>query len=105
MKTLIRTLALAAIPALLTPAVAASFDKGNPREGQSTHDKKCKDCHVAKFGGDGSKIYTRANRRVKSASGLSQQIATCNSMLGSQLFPEDELHLAAYLNEQFYKFK
>ncbi len=105
MKILAIILALATTPALLTPAVAAPFDKGNPQAGQATHDKQCKDCHVAKFGGDGSKIYTRSNRRVKSASALSQQITTCNSMLGSQLFPEDELHLAAYLNGQFYKFK
>jgi hypothetical protein len=42
---------------------------------------------------------------VKNASGLAQQITTCNAMLGNNLFPEDELHLAAYLNGQYYKFK
>ena len=105
MKNLAIVLALAVTPVLITPAVAAPFDKGDPKAGQATHDKQCKDCHVARFGGDGSKIYTRADRRVKSASGLSQQITTCNSMLGNQLFPEDELHLSAYLNGQFYKFK
>jgi len=105
MKTLAIVLAFATAPMLVNTAVAAPFEKGDPKAGQATHDKQCKDCHVAKFGGDGSKIYTRANRRVKSASGLSQQVTTCNSMLGNQLFPEDELHLSAYLNGQFYKFK
>jgi len=85
--------------------LAGPFDKGDAKQGQATHQKLCADCHVAKFGGDGSKIYTRADRRVKNASALAQQITACNAMLGTNLFPEDELHLAAYLNGQFYKFK
>jgi cytochrome c2 len=102
----IAKLTLAHALVLITPlALAAPFDKGDAKQGKTTHDKQCVGCHIAKFGGDGSKIYTRADRRVKSASGLSQQITTCNSMLGNQLFPEDELHLSAYLNGQFYKFK
>jgi mono/diheme cytochrome c family protein len=105
MKTLIFLLALAAIPTAIPTAFAAPFDKGDANAGKETHDKQCAGCHIAKFGGDGSKIYTRKDHRVKSASGLSQQVTTCNSMLGNQLFPEDELHLAAYLNGQFYKFK
>jgi mono/diheme cytochrome c family protein len=105
MKTLTILLALAITPVLITPAIAAPFDKGDAKAGKATHDKQCVGCHISRFGGDGSKIYTRADRRVKSASALAQQVTTCNSMLGNQLFPEDELHLAAYLNGQFYKFK
>ncbi len=86
-------------------ALAAPFDQGDAKQGKVTHQKLCADCHVAKFGGDGSKIYTRAERRVKNPSALAQQITTCNAMLGTNLFPEDELHLAAYLNGQYYKFK
>ena len=100
MKTLALVLMLTA-----APAFAAPFDKGDAKTGKATHDKQCVGCHIGKFGGDGSKIYTRTDRRVKSASGLSQQVTTCNAMLGNNLFPEDELHLAAYLNGQFYKFK
>jgi cytochrome c2 len=85
--------------------LAGPFDKGDAKQGKTTHQKLCADCHVAKFGGDGSKIYTRAERRVKNASALAQQITACNAMLGTNLFPEDELHLAAYLNGQYYKFK
>ncbi len=86
-------------------AVAAPFEKGDAQEGKATHEKQCAGCHIGRFGGDGSKIYTRADRRVKSTASLAQQITTCNAMLGNNLFPEDELHLAAYLNNQFYKFK
>lgn len=105
MKNLVFILTLAAAPMLTLPAVAAPFEKGNVQAGKATHDKQCAGCHATKFGGDGSKIYTRADRRVKSASALAQQVTTCNAMLGNNLFPEDELHLAAYLNGQFYKFK
>ena len=92
--------------ALLTPlALAAPFEKGDAKQGKAIHDKQCEGCHAGKFGGDGGKIYTRADHRIKSASALAQQITTCNAMLGNNLFPEDELHLAAYLNGQYYKFK
>ncbi len=102
----IAALTLAHILVLITPlALAAPFDKGDAKQGKATHDKHCVGCHIGKFGGDGGKIYTRADHRVKSASSLAQQITTCNAMLGNHLFPEDELHLAAYLNGQYYKFK
>lgn len=92
--------------ALAAPlALAAPFDKGDAQQGKALHDKLCASCHAAKFGGDGGKIYTRAERRVKNPSALGQQITACNAMLGTNLFPEDELHLAAYLNGQYYKFK
>lgn len=103
MKALPLILLLAVAP--VTSALAAPFDKGNIKEGKAIHDAKCNDCHASKFNGDGSKIYTRSDRRVKSPSALSQMITNCNAMLGNDLFPEDELHLAAYLNNQFYKFK
>ncbi len=96
-----------ALPILLTllmaaPALAA---KPDAKAGEALHQKKCTACHINKYGGDGSKIYTRAERRVKNASSLAQQITTCNNALGNELFPEEEAHLAAYLNGQFYKFK
>ncbi len=99
--------ALALTLAFLAPSAlaAAPFDKGDANKGKATHEKQCAGCHIGRFGGDGSKIYTRADRRVKNASALAQQITTCNAMLGNNLFPEDELHLAAYLNGQYYKFK
>jgi len=105
MKTLNLIVLLAAASILSVPAFAGPFDKGNIQEGKATHEEKCNACHAGKFNGDGSKIYTRADRRVKNPSGLSQMITTCNAMLGNNLFPEDELHLAAYLNNQYYKFK
>lgn len=102
MKATSLILTLSALPLTLS---AAPFDKGDAKKGEELHKKLCVSCHAARFGGDGSKIYTRPDRRVKSAEGLKQQIAVCNTMLSTQLFPEDEANLGAYLNANFYKFK
>ena len=67
-------------------------------------DNKCEVCHAKKVGGDGSGIYTRKDRRVASLSKLKSQVALCNSELNIGLFPEDEEHIAAYLNAAHYKF-
>jgi hypothetical protein len=91
---------------LLAPAVqAAPFDKGHADAGKTLHNRDCVACHQGRFGGDGSKIYTRADRRVKNASSLAQQITTCNANLGNKLFPEDEADIGAFLNKTWYKFK
>lgn len=95
-------LALAAVPLGLQ---AAPFAKGDAKAGQALHKEKCVACHIGKFGGDGSRIYTRAERKVKSADQLAQRIAGCNANLGLNLFPEDEQNLGAYLNSTYYKFK
>lgn len=102
MKTPMMILALAALPLTLH---ASPFAKGDAKAGEKLHKELCTACHIGRFGGDGSKIYTRADRRVKNAAALAQQISTCNAMLGTQLFPEDEANLGAYLNATYYKFK
>ena len=90
---------------LAASAQAAPFAKGDAKAGKALHEKQCASCHVGRFGGDGSKIYTRADRKIKDASALAQRITTCNANLGNNLFPEDEANLGAYLNKTFYKFK
>ncbi|MEW6119397.1 MAG: cytochrome c [Pseudomonadota bacterium] len=94
------------IAALLAlPAHAAPFDKGDPKAGKSLHDKTCTGCHVGMFGGDGSAIYTRADRKSKTAQQLAARISGCNANTGAGWFPEEEAHVGAYLNQQYYKFK
>lgn len=102
MKQIAIILALAAAPLTLQ---AAPFQKGDAKAGQALHKEKCVGCHIGQFGGDGSRIYTRADRKVKSAEQLAQRIAGCNNNLGLNLFPEDEQHLGAFLNGSYYKFK
>ena len=60
--------------------------------------------HAASFGGDGSGIYTREYRKVKTSKGLVAQIRNCNTMLGLKWFEDEELNVASYLNKTYYKF-
>lgn len=97
-----------AVLALLFGSIAGAhaepFASGDPAIGKQMVEKNCIACHAARFGGDGSKIYTREDRRVKSAKGLVAQIRTCNTNLGLNWFEDEELHVARYLNDTYYKF-
>lgn len=86
-------------------ALAAPFDKGDPKIGKALVDKSCQSCHASMFGGDASKIYTRADHKVKTPQQLAARISGCNANTGAGWFPEEEMHVAAYLNQQYYKFK
>jgi hypothetical protein len=86
---------------LATPAHGAPSAK----TGKALHDKTCTSCHIGMFGGDGSAIYTRSDRKVRTAQQLAARIAGCNANTGAGWFPEDEAHVGAYLNQQYYKFK
>lgn len=90
---------------LVGGAHAAPFAKGDPGAGKILHDKACVSCHASMFGEDGSKIYTRADRKTRTAEQLAARISGCNANTGAGWFPEDEAHVAAYLNQQYYKFK
>lgn len=105
-----RTLSvLPALPLLFCLAASANaadpFAKGNAKTGKALHDKSCVSCHVSMVGGDGTALYSRMERKIKSAQKLQAQISTCNANAGAGWFPEDELHVGAYLNQQFYRFK
>lgn len=84
---------------------AAPFATGNAAHGKMLHAKDCAGCHAARFGGDGSAIYTRPDHKIRSAAALAQQIDMCSANLGNKLFPEDEADIGAYLNQTYYKFK
>lgn len=85
---------------------AAPFADSDPEQGKKLFaEKNCGTCHVSMFGGDGSKIFTRADRKIKTPEKLLSQIQACNANLGARLFPEDEAHIAAHLNRDYYKFK
>ena len=47
----------------------------------------------------------RADHRVKTPAQLLAQVQACNTNLGKGYFPDEEEHIAAYLNLQYYKFK
>ncbi len=86
-------------------AGAEPFTEGDFNIGKSMVEKQCIACHAERFGGDGSAIYTREYRLVKSSRGLLAQIRNCNTMLGLKWFEDEELHVANYLNKTYYKFE
>lgn len=99
---------LALYPVLLlaaAPAFASPFPKGDAKIGKTLHDKSCLSCHVSMVGGDGSAIYSRLERKVKTPQQLQARIRACNTNAGANWFPDEESHVAAYLNQQYYHFK
>jgi hypothetical protein len=67
-------------------------------------EKKCETCHHNKTMGDAKAVYLRKDRRVTSMEKLKAQVAVCNSELNLGLFPDDEEHIVAYLNDRYYRF-
>ncbi|MBI4740824.1 MAG: cytochrome c [Betaproteobacteria bacterium] len=93
---------------VLLPFAADAKDAwpaGNAKKGRPLHDKECVACHAKTYGGDGSAMYTRPGRQVGDKNELVQRVAGCADRFNLGWFPEDEAHVAAYLNERYYKFK
>jgi hypothetical protein len=85
---------------------ADTFPKADPKAGKQLFDEaKCNGCHDKMMSGDGNRIFTRPDRRITSAAALAKMVRFCIDRTGASVFPEDAEHIAAYLNEQFYKFK
>lgn len=97
--SLLRPLLATAALALATTGAAADVARG-----QSLHDKQCVSCHIKRYGGDGSEMYTRADRKIRDLKSLGQRVAACNAMVNAGLFPEDEADIATYLEQHYYKF-
>jgi hypothetical protein len=92
---------------LLTALLAAppAFAAADATEGRKlVEEKKCELCHHNKTLGDAKAIYLRKDRKVTSMAKLKAQVALCNSELNLGLFPEDEEHVAAFLDQSYYRF-
>lgn len=87
-------------------AVAAGAWAGNPAAGEKlVADKNCAACHQRLIGGDGSKLYLRGDRKVKTLPQLHAQVSFCSTQLKTGWFPEDEEDVVAWLNHRYYQFK
>ena len=91
---------------VLCAASAASadpFPNGNAQAGQKLFVQyQCKRCHAEMLGGDGSAIFTRADRKVHNAAELIEQIGVCSGNVGANLTEQDKQHLGAYLNRYYH---
>jgi hypothetical protein len=79
------------------------FARGDTAAGKVLTEKDCIACHVRRFG-DAATIYSRGDRKVRTPEQLLAQIRICNAELAVNYFPEEEEHVAAYLNSQYYRF-
>lgn len=102
-----KSLAIAALFMLATHTSLANdlFKNADMAAGKKLVENHCISCHASSFGGDGSEMYTRELRKIKTPSGLVVQVRNCNTMLDLKWFEEDEVNAAAYLNQQYYHFK
>ena len=99
-------IAIAALLALPLLAAAEPFPKGDPVVGgKLAAAASCAKCHIEKVGGDGSRMYTRPERKVKNPKQLLTQVGACNAQLNAGWFPDEVEHVAAFLNRDYYKFK
>ncbi len=91
--------------AAIAQSQPAPFKSGDPKAGKALVERDCVGCHAQKFAGDPDQMYRRADHRIKTPAQLLAQVQACNTNLGKNYFPEEEEHIAAYLNLEFYKFK
>ncbi|MDH5407764.1 MAG: cytochrome c [Gammaproteobacteria bacterium] len=82
----------------------ASVYSANIEQGKKLHSQSCTACHVSQMGGDGSKLYTRDNRRVTSLTALNQQVKRCNDNVGTGWFEDQINNVVHFLNTNYYKF-
>ena len=109
MLRLIAIIIAAALLAVIGVATAQNqpspFRAGDTKAGKLLVDRDCVACHAQRFAGDPDEMYRRLDRRIKTPERLLAQVQGCNVNLGKGYFPEEEEHIAAYLNVEFYQFK
>jgi len=94
----------AASAGIAAPPQPKPFPAGDEAAGKALVNKDCIACHASKFDGDAARIYVRPERKVRTPAQLMAQVQMCNVQLGAGYFPEEEEHVAAYLNLHYYKF-
>jgi cytochrome c2 len=96
-------LAISAIIAGLS--LASASQAADWQRGEQLHNSQCVTCHAARYGNNGTEIYTRADRRIQSLEGLQRQVNLCKNNLQIIWFDEDVADVVDYLNRNFYKFE
>lgn len=94
------------LPAVLLPftCLTLAAEPGAEQAGKQLVEQHCISCHASSYGGDGSGIYIREYRKVRSFPGLKAQVTSCNTMLNLKWFDDEEQQVVQYLNTQYYHF-
>lgn len=80
-------------------------EKQAPTSQSKLHETNCIECHATMFNGKSNMMYTRKDRKVKTAEGLRSRVQMCASNLNLQWFDEDIEEVTNFLNKEFYHFK
>lgn len=67
-------------------------------KGQHYTDANCETCHQASF-------YQRDDRKVSSIAALEAYVEGCNTNLDVGWFPDEVADVAAWLNQEYYRFE
>lgn len=84
---------------VVATAIGAAEDgpAAGPERGKSLHEANCVRCH-------GSEVYTRANRKVTSRSGLDAQVRRCDTLVGTSWLDDEIQDVVDFLSRTYYKF-
>lgn len=88
----------------VSAAFSLSAQASDVERGEQLHQDNCISCHVSMAGGDGSGLYTRADRQVGSYDSLVTQVNRCNVNLDVGWFDDEVEAVAAFLDDRYYKF-
>lgn len=67
--------------------------------------KDCAACDELRIDGGGDRVHIRGDRRQRAHAPLLAQTNYCSAELGTGYFPEEDEHIAAYLNKRRYRFE
>jgi len=103
----VKFLLMIALLIAAAPVFAQSdpFPFGDAKIGKTVLEAKCSGCHIARFGGDGSRMFTRPERKASSTASILAWVQRCNTNIKTGLSTEEEQSVAAFLNDAYYKFK
>ena len=90
--------------ALLCWFLSSTLSADDMQNGGDLHSEYCIKCHAAMTGGDGSVLYTRKNRNVKSLNALADRIHFCQSSLELNWSEDQQQAVKLYLNKSYYNF-
>ncbi len=93
-----------AVITLLSLTSVIALQTTYAQDGASLHSSNCVACHAAMTGGDGSVLYTRDDRNVKSLDALSKQVKRCQSSLELNWTNDQVNSVRQYLNTSYYHF-
>lgn len=87
------------------PTIAEDTQKKQDVPHSKLHEANCIECHAGMFDGKPNTIYTRKERKVKTAEGLRSRVQMCATNLSLKWFDEDIDEVTNFLNKKFYHFE